>query len=250
MRGFVSILVAGIALVLARPAIGDESVESRQRRAKAFWEQGAAKYDAGDFRAAVELFQQAYDIWAYPEILFNLCQSWRQLKDYERAVFMCKSYLRNKPDAANRDDVEDLVLEMEQIHEAQRVNAERPPEGVARPGNALRPSDTPPPARRAWYADRWAWTITLSGAVVGGVGVGLLVSASGLESEAASARSEIERDARLDDAASRKTLGTTVCVVGALLVATGVTLLAWNPSGDRVDRIAVGPGWMSIAGRF
>src|SRR5262249_27654546 len=66
------------------------------------WQEGMRLYEVGDWSAAVQKFEEAYRINPAPNILFNLGQAHRKLKDYEKALFYFRTYLRNKPAASNR----------------------------------------------------------------------------------------------------------------------------------------------------
>jgi tetratricopeptide (TPR) repeat protein len=241
---------------LANAAHAADTPEKRQARAQAFWEEGAAKYDVGRFDDAIKLFEEAYDIWPFPEILFNLCQAHRQKKNYERAVFYCRSYLRNKPDAANAGDVNDLVTEMDKIVEAQKANEASPPEGVQHPEmRALHPEHAAKPMRSdirrvPWYRHTWGWIAATTGAVVVGAGIGFLWSASNLESDARTTMNESDANRLLGESADRSTIGATLTIAGVSLLATSVILFAL-PAHERAPIIlSVGPESISIAGSF
>ena len=51
-------------------------------------------------------FKLAYARSQAPGLLFNLAQASRLNKDYEQALHFYRTYLRVRPDAPNRDDVE------------------------------------------------------------------------------------------------------------------------------------------------
>lgn len=252
MRFLPSALVLALAMLWVAVAHAEDSPERRQQRAQAFWEEGASMYDAGRFEDAVKTFEQAYAIWPFPEILFNLCQGNRQLKRYERAIFFCKSFLRNRRDAANRAEVSDLVTDMQKILDAQNANEDIPPAGVQRPAmRALHPVRRSR-NRRAWYSDRWGWVATGAGAMVAGIGVGIYLSADGLRGDAGQAGTESERSALLDEAGTREILGATGMVVGAVFVVAGVALFGWNPEPAQPagTSVGVGPGWIGLQGSF
>ncbi|MHB8418063.1 MAG: hypothetical protein ACYDCL_08300 [Myxococcales bacterium] len=71
------------------------------------------EYDAGDFDKALADAQQAYELTPLPGLLFNLGQCHRALHHWERAEFFYRGYLRKKPDAKNRAEVEALIAQMQ-----------------------------------------------------------------------------------------------------------------------------------------
>ena len=79
-----------------------------------------AHYELGEFAAAVDEFKLAYARSQAPGLLFNLAQASRLNKDYEQALHFYRAYLRVRPDAANRDDVERRITELEPIVEVRR----------------------------------------------------------------------------------------------------------------------------------
>jgi tetratricopeptide (TPR) repeat protein len=234
-----------LLLLFSGPALADDGAAARKTRATALWDEGASKYDAGRFDEAIVLFEQAYEVWPYPEILFNLCQAWRQKEDHKKARFYCRSYLRNRPDAPNAADVGALVDELDRLIEAKERNARQPPRGVARPGD---PSAAPP-ATEAWYADRWGWIAAGAGAAGVAAGVALVFSAAELRDDAARAATEFDRRRLRVAADDRELAGLVAGAAGLVALGAGVVLLIRNPGRDRVA-VAVGPGWIRLRGSF
>lgn len=260
MRTCLAVLICCV-IGFSAVAHADEREDKRRHRAQAMWEEGAARYDLGKFDQAIDLFEKAYEVWPFPEILFNLCQGHRQQKNYERAIFYCRSYLRNKKDAENRSEVNELVVEMQAILDAQKQFAAHPPEGVQRPAVPLLHPDGTPASRPAqapgpvdpWYGDSWGWSVTGGGAATAVVGGIVLWSASGLEDDAAGAASESDRRQLLDDADSRRLIGGVVLGVGVAATVAGVFMLVRNPREDdrpRQTTIVFGPSWFEVRGTF
>src|SRR4029079_11921655 len=78
-------------------------------------------------------FRAAYAISSAPGLLFNIAQSFRLKKDYEQATYFYQTYLRLKPDAPTRQDVEDRLKEMEAAIEEQKKMQTKPPIGTVNP---------------------------------------------------------------------------------------------------------------------
>jgi hypothetical protein len=122
-------LVLGVGTVHAQPATDDQ----KKAQAKAYYEQGLSAYNLGRFNEAIEAFTKAYEVSQAPGLLFNIAQSHRLNKDYEKASYFYATYLRLKPDAPNRSDVEQRIQEMDKAIEDQKKISAGPPTGVVQP---------------------------------------------------------------------------------------------------------------------
>jgi tetratricopeptide (TPR) repeat protein len=274
------LIIIAIALLLgAGPAFAKKDPEGdpdRKTRARALLKEGRARYDLGKFDEAIRLFETSYEVYPYPEALFNLGQCHRQLKNFERAVFYYRAYLRNKPEAKNRDEVEQLITEMEALDKQQKEQAEKPPAGTAEPGvgepkqGPVDPVKEPvkapvsepvrePPSpqvemvRARWYEDKWGWTAAGVGVVSLGIGLGYLKSADTLRGELAGASTESERLQLREDADSHESIGLPLAIAGGVITAGGVFLLAWNPGEERVvPSVSADSGraWVFVSGTF
>ena len=107
--------LAALALLLlaAAPARAQAPATDAARKAEAkkLAEDANRKYNLGQFDAALETYTKAYDTFPAAGLLFNLAQCHRSLKNHERAIFFYEGYLREKPNAPNRDVVEELLVE-------------------------------------------------------------------------------------------------------------------------------------------
>jgi tetratricopeptide (TPR) repeat protein len=119
--------LAGVAVAQPAPP-ADPKIE-----AKAHFDKGNTHYNLGEFDEAIAEFKTAYELSSAPGLLFNIAQSYRLKKDYEQANQFYKTYLRLKPDAANRAEVEERIKEMEHLIEEQKANAVSPPHGTIPP---------------------------------------------------------------------------------------------------------------------
>jgi tetratricopeptide (TPR) repeat protein len=132
----------GLVLVLAAlagPAGAAATAETKRHYAK-----GAAAYDVGDFKEAIDHFKAAYKLTPEAVFLFNIAQSYRQLKDREQARFFYRSYLRNAaPEAVNRADAERWLAELDKGGEAVKA-VSAPAPGPTQPVPA--PPRSPPAA--------------------------------------------------------------------------------------------------------
>lgn len=179
-------LIIGL-LLLATPArAADDPV---LRVVAAHYEQGTKLYNLGDFRNALDEFKAAYLARRAAEFLFNIAQCYRQLGEHESAAREYRAYLREKPDAKNRADVEAFIAAADR--EIARREAARPPTGVigtpeVEPARRLVvveaapvPEATPPVSRKVWLP---VVLVAVGAVVLAGVAVGL---AYGLPNDAA-----------------------------------------------------------------
>ena len=172
------VIATALLLVLATPSRAQPNPEATAQ-AKARYETGVLKYNVGDFASALENFKAAYELHPDPALLFNIGQSHRLLGHTQDAIYAYRAYLRELPDAPNRDEVERLRAGLEQ-EQAQRKAAAS---ATSAPAAATAPAAEPlvvasapaAPSRPPIYQRWWLWTI-VGVAVVGiavGVGVGV-----------------------------------------------------------------------------
>jgi len=172
--------------MVAGPSVAAEDVASR--RAKLLSEEAAKQFDLGEFDMALQSYKEAYLNRPDPVFLFNIGQCHRRKGDYEEAAAAYRSYLRKKPDAPNREAVEQLIAETERAvaqkkappagtlsttesrvttstHSAQSM--EPTPPRVAM--TATQPAPPREPHKKKW----WVLGASIGAAVVVGVAVGL-----------------------------------------------------------------------------
>lgn len=256
MRALVVALALGACV---SPARADEPMQE----AKEHYERGMAHYELGEFSAAVEEFKAAYARSQAPGLLFNLAQASRLAKDYEQSLHFYRTYLRVRPDAPNRDDVEKRIAELEPIVEAQRrAEVERlraqehavtlPPVEVKRPGRpvAVEGGATAPVTRaplRDGQRERIAGLVVgIGGVAILGAGIGLGVAAHDAESKLSNLASSMgawspDQTKLYDSGKTDAAAATALYVVGGVAVGTGVVLYALGWKRDRAARFAVAP---------
>ena len=106
-----ALLLAATGTAVAQPASPPQSEAARKAEAKRLAEEATSKYNLGQFQAALDGYSKAYETFPAASLLFNLGQCHRSLGNHERAVFFYEGYLREKPNAPNRDVVEELLVE-------------------------------------------------------------------------------------------------------------------------------------------
>jgi tetratricopeptide (TPR) repeat protein len=143
----------------ARLAAADDAAT---RAAKLHFDRGEKLYALTRFSEALDEYQKAFDARPIPDFLFNIGQCYRNLGDYDSAIFSYRKYLTAAPDAPNRAQVEQLIGDLEarkDRSDTRRLGLQRRPESPA-------PATDPPIYTRWWF-----WTgIAVVGAA-GGVAV-------------------------------------------------------------------------------
>lgn len=165
--------------------------------ARRAYDEGRRRYDLNEFAAALDAFKRAYLNYEDPAFLFNIAQCHRQLGQKQEAIRFYRSYLRNKADAPNREEVKATVsrLETEVADENARVADERrqaaariatqpsPAAAATVPATATTATTltTAPPARQPVYKKWWLWTIV--GVAAAGAATGLALGLTSQKTE-------------------------------------------------------------------
>lgn len=168
--------VAGAAA--PRAAYADEAPT---RVAKRHYERGQKLFALQKFEEALEQFQKAFDAKPIPDFLFNIGQCHRNLGDYEAAIFSFKRYLKLDPDAPNREQVEELIAQLEEKQGAE--DAQKRGLGAKQRGRARGDEDGGGERAQAggspFYKKWWFWTGVVVLGAAGGVGVYAATSGGG-----------------------------------------------------------------------
>ena len=145
-------------VVTPRPAYADDPAT---RSAKRHFERGEKLFALGKFDEALDEYQKAFDAKPIPDFLYNIAQCYRNLGDYDQAIFSFKKFLKLEPDAPNRDSVERTIEQLED--KKQR-------EG----GQKFVGTKVPPPKPsegKPIYKQWWFWTGVAVVGVAGGAGI-------------------------------------------------------------------------------
>jgi len=145
-----------LSLVLVFAALGGLSSRAYgaddAARAKESFKAGAAAYAAGEYLAAIQALDAAYDLMPLPAIAFSLAQAER--KQYfvsnepahlTRSIRLFRQYLREVPSGGRRADALEALSQLELL-EATKVRAPRadtPEVRVAQPARVLISTDAP-----------------------------------------------------------------------------------------------------------
>lgn len=258
----------------------DPMAPPKDPRAAERLKQGNRQYRLRDFQTAIAEYKAGAAIEEAGVFWYNLGQSYRQLGNYDEALWYYQRFLdRAKPTGALRDNVVDFIQKMNA--EREKAARQQPPtEAGGDDANAPTRGDTSADTKQtsapttasaaeqddsdveatldrhpAWYADRIGWAITGAGVVGVGVGVGLLVSSSGLSDDAQNATTELERADLHERADSRRRLGFVVAGVGAAVAVGGIVKLVLVPDrGETAPVVSAAPTpgglALTLSGRF
>jgi hypothetical protein len=148
-RALSSSCVLAALLALASPSLAQQSPDLE--RAKASFKAGANAYAAGDYLAAIQALEDAYEISPLPAIAFSLAQAER--KQYfrdekrahlERALALFQRYLEQEAQGARREDARLAINQLEQLLGEKPHKAPEPAaKPQARPTRLMIVSDTP-----------------------------------------------------------------------------------------------------------
>jgi len=244
----------------APPPQTPQTPDEKKAAAKALYEQGLSAYNLGKFDEAIKAFSDAYALSQAPGLLFNIAQSHRLAKDYERATYFYTTYLRLKPDAANRADVEARLQEMKDLMEEQKKLDKKPPEGVVDPNNVqtttgpvVPTGPTEPVDKGDPEAAKKAQKLMTIGLVTGAAGGALVITglvfgmmASGAESDLNALSDDrgtwtAAQQDTYDSGKRNNTIAIVSFVLGGAAVATGGTLYVLGMMKKKDATVAINP---------
>jgi hypothetical protein len=114
------VLLTGLLVFWAHPHTAAAGRRARARaesakkkKAKALFRKAEKAYNLAQFETALELYSKAYETLPMPGFLFNIGQCHRMLKNFEKAIFFYKGYLRGGRNIPNRKLVVELIRKAE-----------------------------------------------------------------------------------------------------------------------------------------
>ncbi|HTR51403.1 MAG TPA: hypothetical protein VMJ10_11895 [Kofleriaceae bacterium] len=214
-----------VALVLCA-AVGRAAADpptDAEAQAKAADESARRHYELREYSEAIAEYRRAYEALPDALFLFDIAQAYRQLGDCDNARVFYRNYLRERPDADNRDKVEQFITEMDACAKPAPHPQPLPPPTTAAPMDA--------PAGSHGGLQLAGSLVAAAGLVVTGVAIYYSVQASNRASdlEAACANgcdgSAVASIDRAGQAANRDAIVSYV--IGGVAIATGASLFAW-----------------------
>ena len=246
------------------PSPAPTTEDAKKAEARALYETGNTHYNLGEYDQAVAAFKKAYELSQAPGLLFNIAQSYRLKKDYEQASHFYETYLRLKPDAANRADVEARIAEMKTMLEEQKKMGTKAPIGTVSPdGTNSTPTTTTPTTtpttttptttveQKDIVAPGGGKGLKLAGLTTAGVGGALIITGVVFGMMAKGKESDLEDlnnggapwDQDAYDAGKRNnTIAiASIAVGGAAVVAGGVMFYLGYSKEKKASSVAVVP---------
>lgn len=138
-------LLVAAALLLAQAGVASAQPESTKRQALEVFQTGKAHYAQGEWQPAIDRFWKSYAIYPVPEILYSLGQTYRRAGDCGRAAELFRRYLADRPQAANREEVERALVQLDgECREPAPPSAGPPPPAIVARSAARRQDLTAP----------------------------------------------------------------------------------------------------------
>ncbi len=106
---------AAICGALLSTVTAPDALAQNENKEKALdlYKKGRIQFDLGRWDKAIELFQQSYEEFPAPALLFNIAQAYRHSDKCKDALFFYKRFLTVKPDADNKAEVEGFIHDLE-----------------------------------------------------------------------------------------------------------------------------------------
>jgi len=262
-------LVVAAALLLANTAhAGDRIAAEVQAKADVMFDKAQGFYQAGQFQAAIPLFQQAYELVHDPVYLFNIAQSYRQVLDCVNAFDYYNRYLTEATDADPRvrDKVKGWLRELQPCVEQRQgeIEAVKRAQDAEKARLAAELSQ-----RHAAEVPRYASVdrgkpyriggvvVTGAGAVVLAVGVLYAIRGSSLKNELADECSDAdgcdwsdptlrEKDANGSSANTRATIGL---ISGGVMALVGVGVYVYGRTKIESVQVIPSSGGATVSAR-
>ncbi|MEQ8458334.1 MAG: hypothetical protein RLO52_26790 [Sandaracinaceae bacterium] len=134
VRAFCIRGLAALVAVALMGIVGVDAAEAQRRgrrrapptpaqveQARELFVQGSQHYQAGRLDQALESFLAAWRAVPSPELAYNVARTYERMGEAQRGIEFYRHYLRRAaPDAAEREEVEGRIRELEAIAQRQR----------------------------------------------------------------------------------------------------------------------------------
>jgi hypothetical protein len=139
-----------VLLMVLAPARAGAQPAADVDRAKASFNAGATAYAAGEYLAAIQAFETAYQLTPLPPIAFSLAQAHRRqyFADHDRvhldkAIALYRGYVAEVQSGGRRADALDALSQLEPLAAVAGAGAASAPEPAARPTRVLITAEVP-----------------------------------------------------------------------------------------------------------
>lgn len=149
----------------APPAEADDSRQDTQlEQAMRAYKSGTKNYNRAQYDAALADFKEAATLYASPDFQYNIGLCYEKLGKNEEAVRAYVTYLKTKPNAEDRPNVEDRIQRLQERIEQGGGETQPPPPDDVGP---VEPDDKPPENTEPEDDGR---PLIIAGAALAGVG--------------------------------------------------------------------------------
>ena len=220
----------------AAPGSGPGELEGPMHpAAQMLYDRALKKFETHDYAAAIGDLEEGFALDPRREFLFAEAQAKRLGGDCRGAVVLYQRFLTTRPPPLQIDATQIALARCAQ-------ELARKPEVVI-----MTPPSAPPPPKPApprWTHDPWGLTLTGAGVVALGVGIGYLVAGESARGDAENVRTYSAYLGHWSTAGARLDVAIGALAIGAALTATGVTRFLLVRRHARNDFVAVwiGPG--------
>ncbi len=235
------IVCAALVLGGSLTANAAEPPKKDRKFAIELFNESKRRYRDGEFEAAARLLEEAYAIDPAPTLLYNLARARESAGNLEGALDAYRRYLEADPSARDRGAIEKRIENLDrQIREREELKAkldakQAPPPPPPPPAAVV---TTPPPSD---VLSPVPWIIAGVGAAVIGSGVVLGVLASGKNSEAMEAASQVDASNLADEAGGLASAANASYVAGGIVVGAGLIwgIVSMTTADDEVAVLPV-----------
>jgi tetratricopeptide (TPR) repeat protein len=240
-----------VLLLLSVPVMAQEAPAAppnhQDDMARGLFDAGRAAYEAGSYRQALGLFQQAYEASQRPQLLYNIGQTADRLRMDRTAITTFRRYLELMPTAENRQEVENRIRALEEL-------TAEDDEAPVEPTVAPTPSAPPVQAQRITVpkgheeSSAAPWLLVGTGAAIAVTGVVLFMVGTGQVNQVGENPRWSEVKGNAESGPRYQNVGLAAIALGTVGAAIG---LVWLATGSEADTsVAVGPQGVTVRGSF
>lgn len=208
-----------------QPAASPTRPDAKLERAMQAYDRGTKAYQSARYDDALGYFQEAASLYGSPDFQYNIGLCYEKLDKHDEAVRAFRTYLRAKPDAADRANVEDRIARI--LERTEKAGKKKDPTDLPAVG------PEPPLLAGRGFITAGGVLIGVGAAVAigGGLGFGLVAKSRSDDLDAVQNGGN-PRDLTFDQAGNIETEGkrfealqiTTAAIGGAVAIG-GVVLL-------------------------
>jgi tetratricopeptide (TPR) repeat protein len=218
------------------------SDEERTMRARIHLKAAIAYYDDGRYEDASREMLAAYDLRPLPDLQYNVAQCYERLNKLEPAASAYETYLKGKPDAPDRANVQARIDNLKARARAEAAGQATPPapvEKVVFKTIVVYREAPPPPGRAARWAAYGLFALAAAGAATGIAYAVLAKQAADQVAQGGNVMSPPTFDGKLRDTQESgqayPIISGVAFGVGGLALAAGVGLFV---AGQKIDKEA------------